>query len=77
MARFRVVDLRSGSEAEEHVDASSPILAATLVLGEDVVKGNRNLGAPVCRVYWQDSGGSTTMVRLYRARLGLGQATWR
>lgn len=76
MLNYRVIDLRSGAEAEEQIDARSPILAATLVLGENVVKGNRNLGVPVCRVYWQDSGGSTNMVRLYRARLGLGQAAW-
>ena len=77
MPRFRVVDLRSDLEKEEHIDAGSPIVAATLVLGENVVKGNRNLGPPVCRVYWQDGGGATNMMRLYRARLGLSDAAWK
>ena len=73
MVQYRVIDLRSGGEAEQVIDARSPILAATLVLGENVIRGNRNLGAPVCRVYWQEDSGPTNMVRLYRGRLGLAQ----
>jgi len=65
---FRVVDLRSGPEAapELHIPAAkSPEDAARLALGEGLVRsGHRDdLRA---RVYFQQEGQPTTMVRLYR-----------
>ena len=71
MVQYRVVDMRPDGEGELLIDTSAPMLAATKALGEKVIPGNRNLGTPVCRVYWQDSGGSTNMIRFYRARSGL------
>ena len=68
MVQYRVVDMRSEGEGEPLIDASAPMSAAIKALGEKVIRGNRNLGNPVCRVYWQDSGGSTVMIRFYRAR---------
>lgn len=76
MVHYRVIDMRCDAEAEQWVDARTPIVAASLALGENVVKANRNLGAPACRVYLQDIGGSTNVVRFYRARLGLSQTQY-
>jgi hypothetical protein len=64
LAEFRVVDLRLPVVLPEHfVDAKSPEQASEVALG---IRGVRS-GKPsnlLCRVYWQESGG-TNMVRLY------------
>lgn len=73
MVQYRVVDMRSEGEGELWIDASAPMLAATKALGEKVIRGNRNLGTPVCRVYWQESTGTTNMMRFYRGRSGLAE----
>lgn len=67
MGKFRVIDLRSGVVEPEHiVDAGSPEEAALQALGEKGVRGGPNRSRLFCRVYWTDSAGQTSMVRLYR-----------
>lgn len=66
MRQFRVVDLRpDATEPEQFIKASSPEAAAANALGSQLVRGNRGRGKPVCRVYWQDSTGETTMIKMY------------
>jgi hypothetical protein len=67
LRKFRIVDLRSDViEPEQIVEARSPEDAAWQALGEKAVRGGQSLKRLVCRAYWQDSGGQTNMVRLYR-----------
>lgn len=67
LGKFRVIDLRSGVIEPEHiVDAGSPEEAALLSLGEKGIRGGQNRSRLFCRVYWTDSVGQTSMVRLYR-----------
>ena len=67
MVRFRVVDLRPGSDELEHeVTARSPEEAAEQAIGEKTVRGQRGKTDLLCRVYWQETRDTTNMVRLYR-----------
>ena len=67
MAKFRVIDLRSGVIEPEHiVEARSPEEAALQALGERGVRGGMNRTRLFCRVYWTENAGQTNMVRLYR-----------
>jgi len=62
---FRVVDTqRTTAGPDAMVSAHNPEAAARQVLGLDLVRSGppRNLRA---RVYFEDEGQSTTMVRLY------------
>lgn len=69
LAKFRVVDLRTSTiEADQVVEASTPEGAAAAVLGERAVRGGQSLRQIICRVYWDDSAGRRTMVRLYRPK---------
>lgn len=51
---------------DQLVDASSPEAAAAAALGEKAIRGGQSVRRLLCRVYWPDSGGRQTMVRLYR-----------
>lgn len=67
-ARFRIVDLRTDPEnPQEHFVASarSPEEAARLAIGEVLVRSGQRKDLR-CRVYFQQEGQPTTMVRLYR-----------
>ncbi|WP_449397132.1 hypothetical protein [Devosia riboflavina] len=67
MAKFRVVDLRPGSDEREHeVTARSPKEAAEQVIGEKTVRGQRGTNDLLCRVYWQETRDTMNMVRLFR-----------
>jgi hypothetical protein len=66
MHEFRVLDLSNGVEEPQQVvvKAASPEHAAKIALGTDLVRSGakRDLRA---RVYFQHSGQSLSMVRLY------------
>lgn len=66
MQDYRVIDLQSEiiDPVPRIVQATSPEAAAELALGVRLVRSGarRELRA---RVYWQQSGGVTNMVRLY------------
>lgn len=67
-AKFRVIDVRSGLEnaLELHVaKAKSPEEAARLAIGERLVRSGRQTDLRA-RVYFEQDGQPTTMVRLYR-----------
>lgn len=66
--QFRVVDLRAGQDAPAEViidSARSPEEAARLATGEALVRSGRRNDLRV-RVYFQQEGQPTTMVRLYQ-----------
>ena len=68
VVQFRIVDLRSGNENPSELTipkAKSPESAALQAIGEELVRsGHRDdLRA---KVYFQQDGQPTTMVRLYR-----------
>jgi hypothetical protein len=62
---YRVVDARGSTIQGEHeVTATSPEAAAKAALGIDLVRSGRRNDL-VARIYWQERGNPTTMVRLY------------
>lgn len=68
MPRFRVVDLRSGSEERaQFVTAGSPEDADEHVVGEKAVRGHKGNRDLLCRVYWKEIRNTPNMVRLYRS----------
>jgi hypothetical protein len=67
-AQFRIVDLRTDPENPQELfvaSARSPEEAARLALGEVLVRSGQRKDLRV-RVYFQQEGQPTTMVRLYR-----------
>ena len=65
---FRIVDLRSGSENPPELtvaNAKSPESAALKAIGETLVRSGRRDDLRA-KVYFQQEGQPTTMVRLYR-----------
>ncbi len=67
-ANFRIVDLRTNPDAPEELSitgARSPEEAARLAIGESLVRSGHRQDLRV-RVYFQQEGQPTTMVRLYR-----------
>jgi hypothetical protein len=66
--QFRVVDLRTNIEAPGEIiisQARSPEEAARVATGESLVRSGHKADLRV-RVYFQQEGQPTTMVRLYR-----------
>lgn len=65
---FRIVDLRSGPENPPELtvpNAKSPESAALQAIGETLVRSGRRDDLRA-KVYFQQEGQPTTMVRLYR-----------
>lgn len=68
VTQFRVIDMRAGADAPTEViveKARSPEEAARLATGETLVRSGRRNDLRV-RVYFQQAGQPTTMVRLYQ-----------
>lgn len=66
--KYRIVDMRSGSEGIQELiidKARSPEHAAFQAIGEMLVRSGRRDDLRA-RVYFQEVGQPTTMVRLYR-----------
>jgi len=66
--KYRIVDMRLGADEAKEIlvaKARSPEDAALQAVGEKLVRSGHRNDLRV-RVYFQDAGQPTTMVRLYR-----------
>lgn len=66
--QYRIVDMRMGPDGSEEIliaKARSPEDAALQAVGEKLVRSGHRNDLRV-RVYFQEAGQPTTMVRLYR-----------